>query len=47
MPGEVADLGEEVSNPRGIKILGTPVGCGQFVQEVGDKRFRDEEKLWQ
>ena len=43
---EVEDPGEGWS-PKGIKILGTPVGCDEFVQEVVDKRLRDEEKLWQ
>ena len=33
MPHKKAELGPEVWNPTGIKVLGTPVGSAAFVQE--------------
>ena len=33
-PPDVADLGEEVWNPAGIKILGTPIGSPEFVHST-------------
>ena len=34
-------------NSEGIKILGTPVGSDQFVQEVRDSRLEEEGRLWE
>ena len=33
-PTDLEDLGPDVWNPEGIKILGTPVGSDQFVADV-------------
>ena len=38
-PVNLEDLGPDVWNPRGIKILGTPVGSQEFIQEVCDERL--------
>ena len=43
---DMDDLGNEVWNPEGIKILGTPVGSPQFVQGAIHTRLEDEAKLW-
>ena len=45
-PEGVAELGPEVWNPEGVKILGTPVGSQRFVQEVVEKRLAEEQRLW-
>ena len=36
----MAELGPEVWNPEGVKVLGTPVGSRRFVEE-------EEDKLWE
>ena len=43
----MAELGPEVWNPEGVKVLGTPVGSRAFVDEVINKRLREEQKLWE
>ena len=43
----LADLGPDVWNPRGIKILGTPVGSQKFIPEVCKERLQQERKLWE
>ena len=45
-PPKMSDLGDEVWNSDGIKVLGTPVGPQHFVQQMVDKRFNEERKLW-
>ena len=45
-PPDMDDLGNEVWNPEGIKILGIPVGSPQFVQGAIHTRLEDEAKLW-
>ena len=45
-PARMAELGLEVWNPTGIKVLGTPLGSAAFVQEVVNKRLRLEAQLW-
>ena len=45
-PERVAELGPEVWNPEGVKILGTLVGSQRFVQEVIEKRLAEEQRLW-
>ena len=41
------DLGPDVWNPRRIKILGTPVGSQEFIQEVCEERLQQERELWE
>ena len=43
-PEGMAELGPEVWNPEGVKVLGTPVG---FVEEVVTKSLEEEDKLWE
>ena len=45
-PEEIAELGPEVWSPEGVKILGTPVGSGEFVARVVAERLAKEQKLW-
>ena len=45
-PVGMAELGPDVWNPEGVKALGTPVGSRAFVDEVINKRLREEHKLW-
>ena len=45
-PAGVVELGPEVWNPEGVKILGTPLGSQRFIQEVADKRLAEEQRLW-
>ena len=40
------DLGPDVWSSRGVKILGTPVGSDDFVQELCEERLRSENDLW-
>ena len=46
-PPNVEDLGEQVWNPAGIKVLGTPVGTDQFVSDVVAERVQEETRLWE
>ena len=46
-PEGMAELGPEVWNPEGVKVLGTPVGSRRFVEEVVQKRLEEEDKLWE
>ena len=46
-PPDVVDLGEEVWNPAGIKILGTPIGSPEFVHRTVQQRLEDEGRLWE
>ena len=46
-PVNLEDLGPDVWNPRGIKILGTPVGYQEFIQEVCEERLQQERELWE
>ena len=43
---EVAELGDEVWSPRGVKILGTPVGSPEFVHALARDRL-EERLLWE
>ena len=45
-PVGMAELGPDVWNPEGVKVLGTPVGSRTFVAEVINKRLREDHKLW-
>ena len=42
----MAELGPDVWNPDGVKVLVTPVGSRAFVDAVINKRLREEQKLW-
>ena len=42
----LSELGPDVWNPEGVKVLGTPVGSRAFVDEVINKRLREEHNLW-
>ena len=44
-PADMQNLGPDVWSPDGVKILGTPVGCAEFVETATDARL-EEEKLW-
>ena len=46
-PPNVVDLGAEVWNPEGIKIIGTPVGSRQSVHEKVMERVDEERRLWE
>ena len=43
----MGDLGPEVWNTEGIKILGTPVGSDAFVQAASEDRLEEERRLWE
>ena len=45
-PPNVADLGDEVWSPRGVKILGTPVGSPEFIHPLTMERLEEERQLW-
>ena len=45
-PPDLDDLGEDVWDPEGIKILDTPIGFDDFVQSVLVRRLVVEAKLW-
>ena len=45
-PVDIEDLGPDVWNPEGIKILGTPVGHPEFVSTFVEQRLVEERKLW-
>ena len=44
-PADLADLGPDVWNPLGIKILGTPVGHDEFVANFLAERLAEEQKI--
>ena len=44
---KMVDLGAEVWNPEGIKILGTPVGSWHFVRQKVTERVDEERRLWE
>ena len=45
-PEDMEDLGPDVWNLQGVKILGSPVGCEEFVSSFIERRLADEQKLW-
>ena len=45
-PEDMEDLGPDVWNPQGVKILGSPVGFEEFVSAFIERRLADEQKLW-
>ena len=46
-PPNIDDLGDEVWNPEGIKVLGTPVGSDAFVLRATASRLEEESRLWE
>ena len=42
----MAELGDEVWSPDGIKILGTPLGSQAYVEAFVQNRLEEEDKLW-
>ena len=46
-PPNVVELGDEVWNAAGIKILGTPVGTQEFAQAACAAKLEEEDKLWE
>ena len=45
-PDNINDLGPEVWQPRGITVLGTPMGCVEYVSEKMTRRIETERQLW-
>ena len=45
-PVDMEDLGPDVWNPEGIKMLGTPVGHPEFLSTFVEQRLVEERKLW-
>ena len=45
-PPHMEDLGTEVWNDEGVKILGTPIGSDRFIEAVTEKRLTEERRLW-
>ena len=45
-PDNINDLGPEVWQPRGITVLGTPIGCVEYVGEKMTRRIETERQLW-
>ena len=45
-PPHVDQLGPEVWQPEGIKVLGTPIGSAAFSRERMMTRIADEQRLW-
>ena len=43
---DMADLGPDVWNPLGVRILGTPVGHEEFVTSFLEELLAEERKLW-
>ena len=41
------ELGREVWSPQGVKVLGTPVGTPEFIEDVTQRRLEEESRLWE
>ena len=46
VPEGMPELGEDVWNPLGIVVLGTPVGTDEFHQAATQERLAEQEVLW-
>ena len=46
-PAHVEELGLNVWNCDGIKVLGTPLGTAQFVSSLVEERIAEERRLWE
>ena len=47
VPAHVEELGADVWNCDGIKVLGTPLGTAQFVSSLVEARIAEERRLWE
>ena len=45
-PDNIAEIGQEVWQPEGITVLGTPVGSDQHTATKMDERIAKERRLW-
>ena len=41
------EVWREVWSPHGVKVLGTPVGTPEFVEDVTQRRLDEENRLWE
>ena len=41
------EFGREVWSPKGVKVLGTPVGTPKFVEDVTQRLLEEENRLWE
>ena len=46
-PESIADRGPDVWQPRGITVLGTPLGSAEYITEKVERRLADERLLWE
>ena len=46
VPERMEELGANVWNPEGLKVLGTPVGTPRFHQAASEERLQKEEEFW-
>ena len=46
VPERMGELGANVWNPEGLKVLGTPVGTPRFHQAASEERLQKEEEFW-
>ena len=46
-PEEMTELGPDVWNPEGVKVLGTTLGSRKFVEHIVQERLEEENKLWE
>ena len=47
MPDNVEELGPDVWLPRGITVLGTPIGSVEYTTEKVERRLAEERLLWE
>ena len=45
-PPNVEELGPDVWQPKGITVLGTPIGSEDYVREKMNRRVEEERRLW-
>ena len=45
-PDNIAEIGQEVWQPEGITVLGTPIGSDQYTATKMDARIAKERRLW-
>ena len=47
VPAHVEEMGPDVWNCDGIKVLGTPLGTAHFVASLVEERIAEERRLWE